>query len=161
MIRGFLCIVLALFIDGLQAMVSLAFAVIGANLGTVGGATAGAGAANWFCPSFATSACIWVGGFVGGVAGTSLNPALAAVGVPLGIALGFAVNFTLSVTLGTGLVMLLAFSGMFHPARVIPAYLGEIIPGLNNIPAWTGLVLYSLYKKSKEERFKKLHEAIV
>lgn len=126
MLRYGYLILIALFIDGLQALISLAFVGIGV----------------------APSAIPFVGS------------AVSAATLPLGIALGFAVNFTISVTVGTGLIMLLAFNGMFHPARIIPAYLSEAAPGFANLPVWTGLVVWSLYKKNKKEKLEKLHEAI-
>ena len=126
MLRYGYLILIAFFIDGLQALISLAFL--------------GIGGAPFSIPVIGT--------------------AVGATTLPIGIAIGFAVNFTISVTVGTGLIMLLAFNGMFHPTRVIPAYLGETAPGFANLPVWTGLVLWSLHKKNKKEKLEKLHEAI-
>lgn len=155
MVRGFLLIIFALFIDGLQFMISLSFLALGTSWAAatpVGGGVAGAAAGAAACWSAS-------GGIISGITEAAKCAAaggvLGAVGSPFGTvigpALGVIVNFALSATLGTGLVFLLAMNGMFYPWRVFPAYLGELLPAINNLPTWTALVLMCLFKKETKE----------
>lgn len=120
-IKGLWLIPFALFIDGLQAALSMAF---------VGLATPVAGALQ-LIPG------------VGTLAG-------AAVGV-FGIVMGFAVNLALSASMGVGLVFAMAFCGLFT-LRIFPAFIGEIVPGFSNLPVWTGVVVWALFKKYKDDK---------
>lgn len=107
-------IVLALFLDGLQAGISLAFTGIFASLGVIP------------------------------VIGTGL--------FPLGIALGFVVSTCLSLTLGVGLGVVMKHADIFYPKYFIPGSIGEIIPGISVIPAWTSIVIASILRKNRDER---------
>lgn len=145
--RGMAFILIALFIDGLQACVSLGLFFIAANAGTVAGGTGGCIAGHL---AFGEIGC-WVGGIALGAFGTFGNAAAAPFLIPVGIALGFAVNFCLSATLGAGLVFLLWLNGMFYPQYVFGGGLAELLPGLDNLPAWTLMVALSLMRKNAEE----------
>ncbi|HVU80119.1 MAG TPA: hypothetical protein VHD37_02020 [Candidatus Paceibacterota bacterium] len=153
-VKGTTLILLALFIDGLQAGISMLIALIAAVPGTALGAAGGALAGSWLCGwmgSTASAICGTVGGFVLGFAGTWLDPALAVVSEPIGIAIGFAINICLSVTLGAFLLMVMfVFLRKIYVTNLFFG-LGELIPGINNIPFWTAFVVISLVKKSKED----------
>lgn len=153
MIRGTLLILLGLFIDLLQAGMSLMLALLTAVPGTVLGGAAGAGigasACSWI-GSTASGICATIGGFALGFFGSWLNPILAGVTEPVGIALGFAIDICMSLTFGALLITFLIFNRMFYPKYLFGA-LGEVIPGINNIPFWTALVVLSLLKKKSEE----------
>jgi hypothetical protein len=155
-VKGTVLILLALFIDGLQAGISMLLALVAAVPGTALGAAGGALAGSWLCGwmgSTASAVCGTVGGFVLGFAGTwlGLDPALAAVTEPVGIAIGFAIDICLSLTLGAFLLMVMfIFLRKIYVSNLFFG-LGELIPGINNIPFWTAFVVISLVKKSKED----------
>jgi hypothetical protein len=148
-IRNTALILLALFIDGLQAAISLGISVVAAYPGTIGGATTGCIAGEQIAGSFGC----WAGGIVVGTFGTLLNPLLATVTIPVGIALSFAITTCISIVVGWGfLVPLLFFSGI-KPQRKLPWGLGEMIPGINNIPFWTFLTISSLWADATKKGF--------
>ncbi|MDB5224696.1 MAG: hypothetical protein JWO43_318 [Candidatus Adlerbacteria bacterium] len=137
-------ILIALFIDGFQLLIDLGLMAIGAAAGTIGGAAAGAAACS---PAGETVAavCAAVGGFVGWYA----TPALAPVLTPLFMIVGFTIGAIISMTIGSGLVFLLTIYGMFYPRYAIPAFIGEVLPGFDILPAWTAMVVASILKKEK------------
>ena len=143
MIRGVLIILFALFIDGLQAGVSAGFLMLGSFAGTIGGAAAGAAACQG-AGTLVAGACATVAG----AAGTLVNAHLAVIGVPLAVGFGIAVNICISLTMGSELIMLLALNGMFNARYVVGVFIGEAIPGLDNLPGWTFLAIKSVLKKS-------------
>lgn len=147
MIRAIPLIIFGLFIDGLQASISIAIAAIAA-FPPATGAGVGCAAAGYFLGK--------IGCLIGGTALGLLSSipfvsvAIASVTVPIGIALGFAINVCLSLTLGAGLVTFLWFNGMLYPKYLLNG-IGEVMPGLNNIPFWTALVVLCLLRKNAEE----------
>lgn len=128
MLKGAGLLLFALFIDGLQAMISLAL--------------------------FGVLSSVSLIPFVG--------VALGATAGPIGAILGTAVSICLSITMGGGLIAALAFNGMYYPSKLMPAF-AELIPGLNNGPLWTVVVVRSMMQKYKEEHgrslFKKKNRA--
>lgn len=144
--KGMLFIIFALFIDGLQAGISFGLAFIAANFGTIGGITGGCVAGK----AIAGQVGCWVGGIALGAFGSFLNAHLAIGLVPVGIVLGFAINICLSATLGAGLVLLLGMDGMFYPKYIFGGGLGELLPGFDNLPAWTATTVLCLLKKKRE-----------
>jgi hypothetical protein len=131
----------ALFIDAIQFFVSLSLSVVAAFPGTLGGCAVG----SYYAGK--------IGCFVLGAIGTIpvVNGALATVTEPLGIVLGFAVSACISFMLGSMLVLFLLFLGILNKRAVLMTYVGEALPGFGILPAWTGLVVYSVYKDSKEK----------
>ncbi|MBP7770508.1 MAG: hypothetical protein KA066_01190 [Candidatus Pacebacteria bacterium] len=119
MLKGAGLLLFALFIDGLQAMISLTL--------------------------------------FGVLSGVSLIPfigvAISATAGPIGVILGTVVSICISITMGGGLIAALALNGMFYPSKLIPAF-AELIPGLNNGPLWTVVVVRSMMQKYKEEHGK-------
>ncbi|HVZ76016.1 MAG TPA: hypothetical protein VG934_01955 [Candidatus Paceibacterota bacterium] len=154
MIRGTLLILLALFIDLVQAGISMAIFAIasapGTALGGAGGAIAGAKLCG-VAGSFLSGLCATAGGFVFGLLGSTLNPILLPFTEPVGAAAGFAIDICLSATLGSFLiVMVYIFVGKVPVSRLFFG-LGEIIPGINNLPFWTAFVIFCLIKKEAQE----------
>ncbi|HVV15189.1 MAG TPA: hypothetical protein VHD55_02205 [Candidatus Paceibacterota bacterium] len=149
-----LLITLALFIDMLQAGISLAIALLaavpGTAIGAAGGAVAGASLCSYVGLGAISGWCSAIGGFAVGFFATPLN-ALAVVTEPVGIAVGFAINMCLSICLGAFLLMLMAFFLKKIYVKNLFFGLGEMIPGINNIPFWTAFVVVSLLKKSAED----------
>ena len=150
-------ILIALFIDGLQAAMSWGIAAIAAFPVTAGGSVAGCVAGN----SIAGQVGCWVGGSVLGLMsvtplGLAANALVATVTVPVGIALGFAISMCLSIVLGwCFLVPLMLLSGMNVSWKRLIWGGGEMIPGLNNIPFWTALTIASLWKSTKSKHGRK------
>lgn len=138
-------IMLALFIDGVQAAISTSLAVITAFPGTIGGGAAGCLAGNYI----AGSVGCFVLGLAGGLFGTLLDAA-AVVTEPVGIVLGFAVTICFSCTFGVALVFLLGMNGMFYPKYVFSGGITEVLPGFSIIPGWTAMTILCVLKKSKE-----------
>ena len=139
-------IMVALFIDGLQAAISAALAIVAAFPGTVGGAAAGCAAG----ASVAGSLGCALGGFIVGILGSALDVA-APFTEPIGIMLGFAISVCLSFTLGAGLIMLLILAGMYYPKFMLGGGVAELIPGFDIIPGWTAMTILCVLKKSKEQ----------
>ena len=106
-------ILLGLFIDGLQAMISLGLAGIISGLGSL---------------------------------------VSAGVAAPVGIILGFVANFAISLSFGSAFLIALGFERMFYPSYIFPAFFGEIVPGMNNLPMWTTLAILCVIKKHGEEK---------
>ncbi len=103
----------------------------GCLIAAIGGAAAGAGA--------------------GATAGGAIGTAAGIASIPVGIALGFVINMCLSVVFGSFLIVLMAiFLKKVYWKNLIFG-IGEMLPGLNNIPFWTAFVVVSLLKKSAEE----------
>ncbi len=134
-------LMLALAIDGFQFFVSIGLSAISAIPGTVGGCAVGAYYAGK------------VGCFVVGIIGSIpiVNGALATVTIPLGIVIGFAISICISFTLGSILVLFLELAGVLDRKAALMAYLGEVIPGLSALPAWTGLVIRCATRELKGE----------
>lgn len=76
--------------------------------------------------------------------------AAGAVGVG-GIVLGFVINFSLSMVALVVVTLSLALAGM-GTWRVFPALLGESVPFFNNLPVWTSVAVWAVYKKHKEDK---------
>ncbi len=136
----------ALFIDGLQAGISFALAGF---MGTLGGAVGGA----LFCSKVLpvalqggklTAACA----AVGGVVGTAGNVAL----VPVGIMVGAVINICLSLTMGSALIYLLVVILGWEPVQkyLMPGFVVDTIPGINNLPAWTFLAIASCWRHASQ-----------
>ncbi len=69
----------------------------------------------------------------------------------IGIVLAFAITFCINVTMGAGLLFLLATQGMYHPKFGPFTLIGGLLPGLNFLPFWLGLVIAGIvHDKSKE-----------
>ncbi len=116
MLKGAGFLLFALFIDGLQAMLSLALTGVLAGVSLIP----------------------FIGQAVGAAAG------------PIGLVLGAAISICLSITMGGGLIAALALNGMFYPNKIIPAF-AELMPGINNGPVWTIVVVRCMMQKYKEE----------
>jgi hypothetical protein len=147
MVRNTLMICFALLIDLLQAGISAGLFAIGSFSGTVAGGAAGCLVGT----AVADRVGCWVGTFAGGVAGTAANPWLAVATVPLAIGLGFAINFCIDITFGTVLVMWMITQKMYYPRYGVAGYIAELIPGINDLPAWTLTTVLAVIRKSAEE----------
>lgn len=146
-VRNTLLILFAILIDLLQAGVSAGLFFMGAFPGTVGGATGGCILGAKFAGALGCS----IGGAVAGVAGTALNGAAAAT-LPFAIGLGFAVNFCVSITFGAVLMLWLWSMDMSYKDIGLGGFLVEMIPGLDNIPGWTTMVILCIVRKTAEEK---------
>ncbi|MEK7612602.1 MAG: hypothetical protein AAB449_00420 [Patescibacteria group bacterium] len=145
--KYFLVIGYALFLDGLQAGISFALAGF---MGTIGGSVGGVIACKNLLPSvlqfdWVTAACAAGGGFIG----TAANPAL----IPVGIAIGFVVNICLSLTVGSGLILLLVSVCGWKSVQkyLMPGFIGDTIPGINNLPFWTFLAIASCWQHASQK----------
>ena len=145
--KYFPLIFVGVIIDALQAGVSVGIAALAFAAGPVGGAAAGAalcGAAG----ATAAKAC----GAVGGVVGTFFAAGATAAAAPVGLALGDIISFCLGLGGGAILFVLLKYSGIFYPSRFFGGVFGEVFPGLNWLPFWTGTVVFCILKKRREEK---------
>jgi|GEM_PF-2113294 len=160
MVRYMSVMMVALFIDGLQALVSVAFFTLGSALQAltpVGGAIAGAVVGAGVCWDQA-------GGIISGiteaakcsVAGGVFGAAASAIGAPLGVALGIMVNICISLTLGLGFLVLLVFLGLLRPGPSLGVLFGEMIPGFSNLPLWTAFTLKQIMNEAAQDIATKL-----
>jgi hypothetical protein len=88
---------------------------------------------------------------VAAVFGSAANIA-APVTIPLAVGLGFAINICISLTLGSMLITFLWIYGMRYPGLVMGVFIGEAIPGFNDLPGWTLLAVRSVIRKAAEEK---------
>ena len=146
--RGWLLILIAVFIDALQAAVDFMFTALGMFSGTAGGGALGC----WLGTKIAGSTGCYFLGAVGAAAGSLANPALSSVGIPMGIMLGFAVNFCISATLGAGFVALLWMLGYYHPGITFGGAIAELLPGVDCLPGWTAMAALCVLKKRASEK---------
>jgi hypothetical protein len=156
--RGMFLLAFALFIDGLQAALAWSAFALGSGLQAItpwGGAAGGAAAGAVLCWDSANGVltavvdatkCALGGGALGALA--------SGFGAPLGIGLGFALEICVSFTFGFGLIILLYYYDLYDNTRMLGAGLVEIVPGVNNLPAWTLMVVLCLFKKYSEEKLK-------
>ncbi|MBX4192465.1 hypothetical protein KW798_03195, partial [Candidatus Parcubacteria bacterium] len=80
-----------------------------------------------------------------------VGPLIAAVSIPFGIALGFIINICLSLTMGSGLLLLLVhLCGFKSLQKYIFGSIGDLIPGLNNLPFWTLLTIGVCWNHAKQ-----------
>ncbi|HWB33832.1 MAG TPA: hypothetical protein VG753_00710 [Candidatus Paceibacterota bacterium] len=154
MIRGALLLLIAIFIDLLQACISMTIFAIASAPGTALGGAGGAIAGAKLCSaagSFLSGLCATAGGFVFGLLGSTLNPFLLPYTEPLGAAAGFAIDICLSATLGSFLIVMVSMFIGKIPLKAYFCGLGEILPGFNNLPLWTGFVIFCLLNKEAQE----------
>ncbi len=142
MLKGVFYILVALLIDGFQVLVEVIFTVIGATAAPLAGAALGSQ-----CPEVVRSTCVVAGSLIGSFA-TLFS---AGITLPAGAMIGLTLGVVASLTLGTAFVFALAMAGMFYPTYVLPAYLGEVIPGLDLAPSWTVLAWKSVFRKKRED----------
>lgn len=147
MVRNALLILFALIIDILQATLSAGLFMIGAFPGTAAGAAGGCIIGTYVN---STVGCAFVG-VVAGAAGSILNTFSVGT-LPYAVGLGFIVNFCLDISLGTLLVMFLMSQKMYYPRYGIGGFVAELIPGLNDLPAWTAMVILSIIRKQAEQK---------
>ncbi|HEV8666377.1 MAG TPA: hypothetical protein VN665_00830 [Candidatus Paceibacterota bacterium] len=155
LLRGIFLITFAVCIDLIQLALGWITFAIGVGLQALtpfGGALAGAAAGGYAC--FSTS-----GGIIQGIAdaskcvaaGGALGALASTFGIPFGSMLGLMLDICISLTLGSGLIFLLAISGMFYPKYVWTGGIFEMMPGFDILPGWTVMVILCLLQKKKEE----------
>ena len=153
--KGALLLTFAMLIDFFQLALGWVAFAVGTGLQAitpVGGAAAGAAAGAYAC--FSTSGGIIQGiadAAKCGVAGGVFGAAISAFGMPFGVLLGFMFDICISLTLGSGLIFLLALSGMFYPKYAWSGGIFEVMPGFDALPGWTLMVILSILRKKKEE----------
>ena len=156
LVRNTMFVLIALFIDGLQAAVSWGIAIIAAVPGTALGGAAGCAAGDYIAGGIGCA----VGGFVLGLLGTTGNALLAPFTIPIGIAMGLAVNTTLSIVLGWAFLVPLMFFFGIRPHRQLPWGLGEVVPGINNVPFWTFLTIATLWANARQKSAASKHNVM-
>jgi hypothetical protein len=134
-------LLLAIAIDGFQFLISISLSVVAAFPGTIAGCAAGAYVAG-------EAGCA-VLGLIGSI--PVVNGLLAVVTEPIGIAAGFAISICISFTLGSILVLFLQITGVLDKKAALMAYMGETVPGLNILPAWTALVIRCAMQDAKNQ----------
>lgn len=80
-----------------------------------------------------------------------LGQAGAPVVVPTGILISFATDVCISLTFGAGLLLLLAYNGMFYYGPTLGSGVVELIPGIDVVPGWTLLAITCIVRKLGEE----------
>lgn len=145
--RNFILVPFGLFIDGIQAALSAGILAISMFPGTFAGGALGCIAGQ----QIAGDVGCGIGGFILGIAGSAAN-VIGPVTAPIGVMIGFALSICVALTLGSGFITLLIFSGMFYPKYVLPGGIGELIPGVSLIPAWTAIAIFSAVQKNKDEK---------
>lgn len=88
---------------------------------------------------------VFITGLADGIAG-GLS-AIPGIGMLLGMAIAFCIN----VTLGAGLLALLALNDMYHPRLSPFGIVGGLLPGLDFLPFWVGLVAAGIIYRMNAE----------
>ena len=151
LVKNTMFILIALYIDGLQAAISWGIAAITAFPGTVGGGALGCLAGN----QIAGQIGCWVGGLTVGIFGSAANPFLAPFTIPAGIAIGLAVNMTLSIVLGWGFLVPLMFFFGLQPQKRLWWSGAEMIPGINNVPCWAFFTFSCIWAQATTKKARK------
>jgi hypothetical protein len=150
-VRNTALLLVALFIDGLQAALSWGIATIAAFPGTAAGGVLGCAGGQAVAGQIGCA----IGGTVFGILGTTGNALLAPVTIPIGIGIGLALNTTLSIVLGYGFLFSLLFIFGLKPYKRIWWSGAEMIPGINNIPCWTMFAISCMWAEAKNKTRKK------
>lgn len=146
-----LLILFAFVIDALQWAVFWAFFILGMVAPTATGVIIG----NQYCPSGSTAisaACQVIAGGIGFL--INLIPGVAEVGGAIGTALGMAMGIVLGLMLGPVLCVLLLMAGKFRARYMLPAFMGEMVPFLSFVPAWTAATVMSVLHTTVEKKVK-------
>ncbi|MGC9602427.1 MAG: hypothetical protein ABSE76_01650 [Minisyncoccia bacterium] len=69
----------------------------------------------------------------------------------VGIALALVFSFCINVTMGSGLMLLLVTNGMYHPTWGPAGFIGSLIPGLDFLPFWLGIVIAGIVQDMSKE----------
>ena len=136
---SFLLIFFAFIIDALQWIVGWGAFVLGMVAPTVTGGAVGA----IYCPTSLTATCTFLGTVAGGA--INLIPGVAQAGGAIGTAVGMALAIVISFTLGPLLCWFLWMAGYFNPRYMLPAFVGEVVPFMGFVPAWTGATVASVF----------------
>ena len=152
LVRNTIFILIALFIDGLQAAISWGIAVIAAFPGPAVGCVVGNAVLGQI-------GC-WAGGLVLGLLsltpfGLAANTAVAFYTVPVGIAIGFAVNMCLSIVLGWAFLVPLMYVFGLKPQKRLWWSGAEMIPGINNVPCWTFFTFSCMWAQATTKKARK------
>jgi len=131
--KYFPIVAVALFLDGLQGMITLSFAALGFAL-------QGMGAAAGAVP----------------VAGTILAGLAGMSGMAV-LMLGVVISTTISMVFGAGFITLLTFSKLASLRQLLtlrrgPFLIAKFVPFINAIPFFTTLALTSIMYKRREEK---------
>jgi len=70
----------------------------------------------------------------------------------IGFFLGIIESFCINITMGAGLLLLLINNKMFHPKFGPFGVVLSLVPGLNALPVWIGLVTAGIIQKVGEEK---------
>ncbi len=70
----------------------------------------------------------------------------------IGLIIGLALTFCINITMGSGLVLLLALNGMYHPKWGPAGLIGGLIPGLDFLPFWLGIVIAGIAQDMSKEK---------
>lgn len=69
----------------------------------------------------------------------------------VGIMIALVISYCINITMGAGLILLLAVNGMYHPKWGPAGVVGGLIPGINVLPFWIGMVIAGIiHDKAKE-----------
>ena len=144
-----LLILFAFIIDVLQWAVFWAFYILGMVAPTATGVVIG----NQYCPDgVLNAACQVVAGGIGFL--INLIPGVAEVGGAIGTALGMAMGIVIGLMLGPVLCVLLLMAGKFRGRWMWPAFIGEMIPFIGFVPAWTAATIMSVLNTTVEKNEK-------
>jgi hypothetical protein len=87
------------------------------------------------------------------ITGLSDGISWALLAIPyIGFVLALTVTFCINATMGAGLLFSLIQQGMYHPKFGPVAIIGGLIPGLNVLPFWVGLVGAGIMQDKSKER---------
>ena len=139
MIKNFPIIAIALVLDGMQAMMTLAFFAVGAGFSVT---------------SLLANAVGWFG--VLGVILKGLSVVAGAAGILTSL-LGVAISTTMGIVFGAGFYTMLMFSGLTSgrqllTMRTMPFFIIKFIPFLNILPMFTASAVMNILYKQKMDK---------
>lgn len=137
----------AIILDFLQMVFLIVFIVM-QFITPVGGGVTGALAAGTYCWSTSSGIISGITSFVScAAAGGIVGAGVSAFATPIGVA----VDVMLSLTLGAGILVLLAFQGMFYPSIIMRGFVAELMPFWNFLPMWTTTTWRCIKEKENRE----------
>jgi hypothetical protein len=83
--------------------------------------------------------------------GDALELAFTTIIPGVGIVIGMPLDVVINITMGSGLVLLLAQNGMFHPKFCPAGIVAGALPGIDSLPVWLALVIAGILQKMATE----------
>lgn len=150
--RYVVAFIIAVSIDAFELLIGIAIWAAFTTPGAAGAIFGCALGANYLPINSAALGC-GIGSFIGGaihLLGDAFSGgALQGFLIEIGGGLSAVIDFCISATFGTGLVVMMIFTGMISPGKFFswrrtPFIIAKLLPGIDMIPGYTGMVVMTV-----------------